>query len=47
MPYKNFDKALLFLRNQVFSLKTLASSNYPAAQYFLLKLSTLFLLTIV
>ena len=29
------------------SLKTLTSSNYPTVQYFLLKLRTRFLLTIV
>ena len=29
------------------NLKTLTSSNYPAVQYFLLKLRTRFLLTIV
>ena len=29
------------------NLKTLTSSNYPASQYFLLKLHTRFLLTIV
>ena len=50
VPYKNLDEALLFLRNQVFSLeilKTLTSSNYPTVQYFWLKLCTRFLLTIV
>ena len=50
IPCKNLDKTLLFLRNQVFcqkNLKTLSSSNYPAVQYFLLKIRTCFLLTIV
>ena len=46
IPYKNLDKALSFLRNQVFC-RALTSSNYPTGQYFLLKLGTLFLLTIV
>ena len=46
IPYKNLDKALSFLRNQVFC-RALTSSNYPTGQYFLLKLGTRFLLTIV
>ena len=38
-----FEKPGTFSEN----LKTLASSNYPTVQYFLLKLRTSFLLTIV
>ena len=38
-----FEKAGILSEN----LKTLASSNYPTVQYFLLKLRTRFLLTIV
>ena len=48
-PYKNLDKALLFSRRQVFSMKkkkkTLSSFNYYRVQYFLLKLCTHFPLT--
>ena len=49
MPYKNLDKALVFEKPGILSenLKTLMSSNYPTVQYFLLKLRTRFLLTIV
>ena len=41
--------SLVFEKPGVLSenLKTLMSSNYPAVQYFLLKLRTRFLLTIV
>ena len=48
IPYKNLDKVILFLRNQLFCLKILktsTSSNYPTVQYFLLKLCAHFLLT--
>ena len=38
-----FEKAGILSEN----LKTLASSNYPTVQYFLVKLRTRFLLTIV
>ena len=38
-----FEKPGIFSEN----LKTLTSSNYPAVQYFLLKLRARFLLTIV
>ena len=44
MPYTNLDKALVFEKPGILSenLKSLTSSNYPAVQYFLLKLPTLF-----
>ena len=46
MPYTNLDKALVFEKPGILSenLKSLTSSNYPAAQYFLLKLHKHFLL---
>ena len=40
IPYKSLDKALLFLRKQIFYL---TSSNHPTVQYFQLKLRTRFL----
>ena len=45
---QNLDKTIAFEKPGILSeyLKTLTSSNYPAVQYFLLKLRTRFLLTI-
>ena len=47
--YKYRQSSIAFEKPGIFSenLKTLTSSNYPIVQYFLLKLHTQFLLTIV